>query len=253
MFNTGRPLGTKSARFPATDWRLVHATRGADDEGRQARARLCELYWYPVYAFVRRCESTRSPDDALDLTQEFLTLRLEKADLADADPQKGRFSAWLIGALRHFLSNRRKFERARKRRPRNLVSIDGLGAEERYRLEPRDPASPERLFQRALALGILQRGLERLEQEHALRGQAEWFREARHLLPSGGREEGYAELERRWAMSPGTLKVRVRRMRQRLHCLIRRELAERVGPSHVEAEIEFLIDALDLPATEPAN
>jgi RNA polymerase sigma-70 factor (ECF subfamily) len=91
------PARTQSAAFPETDWELVRSTGGDLDTARQATARLCKLYWYPVYAFVRRFAPARSPDDALDLAQEFLTIRIQNRDMTQATPERGRFRSWLLG------------------------------------------------------------------------------------------------------------------------------------------------------------
>jgi RNA polymerase sigma-70 factor (ECF subfamily) len=237
----------RATAFPETDWELVRSMGGDLDTARQATARLCELYWYPVYAFVRRFSPGKSSDDALELAQEFLTLRVQKNDMLQATPELGRFRAWLLGALRHFLLNQGQYEHRQQRDQRKLVWVDGLAAEERFQLEPRCDADPGRLFERDCAVDVLRRAVARLAEEQAMRGKAAWFEEAKHLLIPGESEASYAALEQAWRIPDKTLKVIVNRLRARLGKLIDEELERRVGAANVAEERRFLMQALSAP------
>jgi RNA polymerase sigma-70 factor (ECF subfamily) len=238
---------TKSTAFPETDWKLVRSTGGDLDTARRATARLCELYWYPVYAFIRRFSSAKSADDALELAQEFLTVRLQKNDMTQATPELGRFRSWLLGALTHFLLNQGQYENRKRRDKRKLVWVDGLAAEERFQLEPRCEADPERLFERDCAVDVLRRAVARLAEEQAMRGKAEWFQEAKHLLIPGESEASYAALEQVWRIPDNNLKVIVSRLRARLGKLIDEELEQRVGATNLAEERRSLMQALSAP------
>jgi len=148
-------------RFTTTHWSLVLAATGAEDtHGREALARLCQVYWYPLYAFVRR--QGLSPHDAQDLTQEFFVRLLEKDYLGDVDRSKGKFRSFLLVALKHFLSKQWARAKTLKRGGgRTLVPLDALSAEDRYRREPEDNATPEKLFERRWALTLLDQVLMR--------------------------------------------------------------------------------------------
>jgi DNA-directed RNA polymerase specialized sigma24 family protein len=66
-----------------------------------ALSELCQRYWYPLYAYVRRCG--HGPADAEDLTQAFFARLIEKNFLAEVRREHGRFRSFLLGALKHFL------------------------------------------------------------------------------------------------------------------------------------------------------
>src|SRR5437764_9960498 len=95
------PLG---AEFVTTQWSLVARARDPQsEEGREALAALCRIYWYPLYAYVRRM--VRDGEEALDLTQAFFTHLLEKNVLGIADPTRGKFRTFLLACCGNFLAN----------------------------------------------------------------------------------------------------------------------------------------------------
>src|SRR5688572_5634102 len=96
--------------FATTHWSVVLSAAGAELSGGEALAALCETYWYPLYAFVRR--AGHSPHDAQDLTQEFFARLIAKSWLRDAHPERGRFRSFLLASMKHFLSN--EWDRARR-------------------------------------------------------------------------------------------------------------------------------------------
>jgi len=241
-----RKTAFSGAAFPATDWKLVDAA-GAERGTGPAHERFCELYWYPVYAFIRRSWPWKSPEDVLEATQEFFTVRFEKCDLGDANQYGGRFRHWIMGAVTNLLRNQRKYEHAKKRDRRKLVWIDAVTAEARWRLEPKTTLDPLRLFERDLAHGVLERALARLAGEYAARDQGAFFAHAVRLIVPGEADAGYAELEGRWGLLPQTLKVRVNTMRRRFAQLVGRELGVPDGDREAaEAQLVWLFQALDL-------
>src|SRR5262245_22943449 len=158
-------------RFDTTRWSVVLAARdGTGDTARQALAWLCEAYWYPVYAYIRR--QGQAPDEAADLTQGYFARLLDKGDLADVRPELGKFRSFLLKSVQHFLSNERDRARTVKRGGGKApISLDGLEPERRLALEPRDDLTPEALFERAWAIAVLERALAKLGEEAATRGR----------------------------------------------------------------------------------
>ncbi len=232
-------------RFAATHWSVVLAARGGDTaRARAAMEALCQTYWYPLYAFARRIG--QSPHDAEDSVQGFLAICLEKNYLAAAEQAKGRFRSFLLLALKRFLAKERDKSRARKRgggqRP---IALDGLTAEQRYALEPTEPLSPDRLFERRWALTLLDKVLCRLRQELAATGRLGAFEELKEFLVAGGRGTPYKELAARLGTSEGAVKVGVHRLRQRYRELLEEEIANTVAsPEEVEEERRYLLAVL---------
>jgi RNA polymerase sigma-70 factor (ECF subfamily) len=160
-----------SAGFPTTHWsRVIIAGDRTAPGTRAALAGLCEAYWYPIYALIRR--RGHAADEASDLTQEYFTRLLEKPVIAAADQTKGRFRAFLKTDCQHFLIDQHRRERVRAR-VLNTVSIDPEDAESRYGFEPADHLTPERLFDRTRAITLLDRVLTLLGREYTAKGRAE--------------------------------------------------------------------------------
>ena len=158
--------------FATTHWSVVvnaAADGGRSPEASRALAVLCENYWFPLYAYVRR----RGHDqcEAEDLTQEFFLRLLAQAQksLADVHPAKGRFRAFLLASLKHFLANEWTRQQRQKRgQGQTVISLDAVAAadaESRYQLELVDELTPERLFEQRWALAVLDKVLARLQAE----------------------------------------------------------------------------------------
>ena len=232
-------------RFPTTSWSLVLAA--ASDSvpaSGNALAALCQAYWFPLYAYVRR--KGHSIEDAQDLTQEFFARVLEKHYFEDADPQRGRFRSFLLTSLKHFLANEWDRTRAQKRgRGTILIKLDE-NAETRYRYEPADWLTPEKIFERQWARTILDRAMARLEQEFIDVRKIELFRTIQCHLTGDEARGGYEVLAADLQMSPGALKVAVHRARRRFGALLRAEVAETVAkPADIENELRHLVASLE--------
>jgi RNA polymerase sigma-70 factor (ECF subfamily) len=239
------PPGTGPRDFATTQWSLVLAAR--PDEASQNRARmafeeLCRAYWYPLYAFVRY--RGYSADEAQDLTQSFFLRIMETGGFASADPERGRFRSYLLGALKHFLANEWDRARAKKRGGDvTFLDLDGLDPEARYALAPARPTDPDAGFDREWALETTGRAMERLRAESEARGKKDLFEALRGSLT--GDEPARSETAARLGMSEGAVKVAVHRLRQRYRELLRAEIAETVAdPSDVDAEMRHLVAAL---------
>ena len=229
-------------RFATTHWSMVvSAGQGHAPEAGRSLAVLCENYWFPLYAFVRR--AGHSPDDAQDLTQEFFARLLDKHFLAAADREKGKFRTFLLTAMKRFLANEYDRVRARKRGGgRTIVPLEGLEA--RYGREPADAVTPERIFEREWALSLLDQVLRRLQNEMTADGKAALFDALKGHL-TGRQPAGYAATAARLGMSEGAVKVAAHRLRRRYRELLREEIAQTVtSPEEIEEEIRDLFTCL---------
>ncbi len=231
--------------FAPTRWTVVlQAGQGDSAPARGALAQLCQSYWYPLYAFVRR--KGYSPPDAEDLTQAFFAHLLEDRVIATADQEKGRFRSFLLTRLDHFLADEWDRVKAQKRGGgQQAIPLEGGEAETRYRIEPVDLRSPDKLFEYRWAMTLLERVFERLHQEYVGEGKAALFDELRGCLAQVRAAVPYAEVGARLGLSEGALRVAVHRLRRRYRTLLRVEIADTVsGPGEVEEELRHLFRVL---------
>jgi RNA polymerase sigma-70 factor (ECF subfamily) len=234
-----------SRSFATTHWTLVLAAANeASADARRAMAALCEAYWYPVYAFVRR--QGTDADDAMDLTQGFFVRLLEKRDLAGVKRGRGRFRWWLLLAVKHYLANERDRSRAAKRGGgRKAVSIDAADAESRYRLEPSHDYTPERIFERRWALALLDQVLTALHEECTSEGKPQLFESLKDCLGGTPPDDRYQRAAEQLAMTEGAVRMAAHRLRRRYRELLRQQIAQTVEtPEQIEEEIAFLFDAV---------
>jgi RNA polymerase sigma-70 factor (ECF subfamily) len=234
-----------AGRFPPTLWSVVlRAGESNGAKAQEALATLCQSYWYPLYAYLRR--HGESPHDAEDLTQDFFLHLLEKQRLGQVQREKGKFRSFLLASLQNFLSDQWDKSRAQKRGGgASLLSLDAARAEERYQLEPADTLDPQKIFERRWALTVLERVLARLEVEYAEAGKQERFAQLQHLLLQEGDSGSYAEVGRQLGMSEGAVKMAVLRLRQRSRELFRAEIAHTVGSEdEIEDEVRHLFAAI---------
>jgi RNA polymerase sigma-70 factor (ECF subfamily) len=228
--------------FPTTCWsRVGRAGDPSDSQAREALTELCRVYWFPVYAYIRR--KGHDADRAADLAQDFFTRLIEKGTLAAADPVKGRFRAFLLADCAFFLADARDREAALKRG--GGVRFVPIDAEGRYRAEPVDDLTPEHLFDRAWALSLLAAVVDRLQAEFAAAGKLDTFEALKLVLTDGPRSMPYAELARRLETTEGAVQVAVHRLRKRYKALVREQIAATLDdPGEVEDEIRDLFAAL---------
>jgi RNA polymerase sigma-70 factor (ECF subfamily) len=236
---TRRPAG--SPVFVTTRWSVVLAARGGDSSrAAEALERLCEAYWYPLYAFVRRKGLTA--EAAQDLVQEFFARLLETNWLENLDREKGRFRAFLLASVQNLLG--KEVERAQAiKRGGGCVhfSLDAETAEGRYRLEPAHDATAEKIFERRWALALLEQALAALKHDYVQADKAALFEALQGCLSGEENTESYAELGARLGMSEGAARVAVHRLRRRYGELLRAEIAHTVArPEEVEAELRHL-------------
>src|ERR1700691_2113137 len=232
-----------SSQFPTTRWTLVVAAGDPHrKDARSALVSLCENYWYPLYAYLRR--RGYSPDQAQDLTQEFFVRVLEGRYLDRADPEKGRFRSFILTSLKFFVADEEDRHRARKRGGGVLVPLEFSSGEERYQREPAHDETPERVFERRWALSVIDRVVEKLRHEFVQHGRPEHFERLKVFL-LGQSDTPYAALAREINTSEGALKVAIHRLRKRYRDLFRQEIADTVAdPAEVEAQPRFLAAVL---------
>ncbi|MFC1760748.1 RNA polymerase sigma factor [Planctomycetota bacterium] len=244
------------AWFATTQWSVVLSAQQADSvTSAQALEGLCQTYWYPLYAFVRH--QGYQPDEAADMTQGFFARLLEKDWLADVDQNRGRFRNFLMASIKHFVSNERAKQRAKRRGgDKHIVSMDIETAESRLRLEPVDTTTPERLFERQWALTLLEEVLGTLQREYEQREKTEVFRVLKGCLMGSRDQQPYDQLAEQLDSTAGHVRVLVHRLRVRYRQLLREAVAGTVAtPDEVDAEMEHLKRVLthDVPVTPSPN
>ncbi|WP_395751291.1 RNA polymerase sigma factor [Prosthecobacter sp.] len=229
--------------FHTTRWSLVLAAQQGGDASKmhKAMSALCRDYWYPLYAFVRR--RGYAPHDAQDLTQAFFATLLE-ANATAADPARGKFRSYLLGALKHFLANDWHRSQTQKRGGgQRLVEWDALDAEARFALEPAEQSDAEALFDKRWAMELLARAMEKLRAEFAARNDVETFDALKGTL--SGAEASREAIAKQLGMSEGALKVSIHRLRQQYREVLRAEIAGTVdSPGDVEDEMRHLVAVL---------
>jgi RNA polymerase sigma-70 factor (ECF subfamily) len=232
-----------SSQFPVTRWSLVVAAGDPQrKEARSALVSLCEHYWYPLYAYLRR--RGYPSYEAQDLTQDFFVRVLEGRYLDRADPEKGRFRSFILTSLKFFVSDEADRRRAGKRGGGMVAPLAFSSGEERYQREPAHDETPERIFERRWALSVLDRVVENLRNEFVHHGRPEHFERLKVFL-LGQSDAPYAALAREMNTSEGALKVAIHRLRKRYRELFRLEIADTVAdPAEVEAELRFLAAVL---------
>jgi RNA polymerase sigma-70 factor (ECF subfamily) len=231
--------------FVTTHWSVVVSAGGNDSTvARDALAKLCQTYWYPLYAYVRR--RNFSPPDAEDLTQEFFARFLEHRWVDNADRKKGRFRTFLLSAMNHFLANEWDKARAQKRGAGvPLLPLEFDSAETRYVREPADNVTPEQHFERRWAMTLLDTVVNRLRTEYEQDGKTELFAALNPCLVGDRTSQPYEELAGMLGITEGAVKSAVHRLRQRYRQLLRDEIAQTVaGPSEVDEELRHLIAVL---------
>jgi len=209
----------------------------------RALEELCRTYWFPLYAYVRRCG--RSKEDAEDLTQAFFARLLEKNHFAGLDSQKGKFRAFLLAALKHFLANEWDKARAQKRGGGAVhLSLDWRTADTQFQVAAANEPSPDRVFDREWALALLGKVIERLQSECAAEGRAALFEQLKNFLTTERRETAAREAAESLGLEESTVRVAVHRLRKRYRQLLRDEIAHTLSDATmVDEEMRALFGA----------
>jgi len=234
------------ASFHTTQWSLVIAAAAPTTAVAQAALeQLCDTYWYPLYAYIRR--RGYPVEEAEDLTQAFFAKLIEeKATFQRANPGLGKFRSYLLGALGHFLSDELDKARAVKRGGgKKVVNLDVGVAEGRLEAEAGRTRSPEWHFEREWGLTVLQLGLDALRARYADDGKRDLFDRLQPHLSRDDASPVHRDLAAALGMSEAATKVALHRLRRRYGECIRREIARTLGSSaEVEEEVRHLFDIL---------
>jgi DNA-directed RNA polymerase specialized sigma24 family protein len=235
----------KSDGFETTQWGLVAAAAAPTDAKSQwALSQLCEQYWFPIYAYIRR--QGYSADKAEDLTQTFFAIILERKTFRRVDRERGRLRTYLLGAVTRFLAGQHQRAAALKRGGgKRAVPLDLVLAEGRFRIAESDSQSPEKLFDRQWALTVLDLAMNALKREYAIRGKEERFDQLHGQLTGDEKSIKYRELAAAMKTTEGALKVRIHRMRQEYRRIVRELIGQTLtSPGEVEEEVQHLFAAL---------
>jgi RNA polymerase sigma-70 factor (ECF subfamily) len=232
-----------NARFTTTHWSVVLAA-GSAEKAQLALERLCRTYWYPLYAYLRRCGY--AAHDAEDLVQGFFCRVLESQGFRNATPERGRFRSFLLAALSHFVSNEWKREHRIKRGGGFVfIPIQTDSAEKRYGAEPAHELTPEKIFNRRWALTVIEQSLAQIRKEYASGGKVDLFEELKIYITGEQGTPAYAELALRLSMSEDALKMAVSRLRKKYREVIRAEIAQTLdNNADIEDELHELLQAL---------
>jgi RNA polymerase sigma-70 factor (ECF subfamily) len=231
--------------FESTHWSAVMRAAGSSGEAHDALSRLCEAYWFPLYAYLRR---RFPPDEAEELTQEFfarevLTRRIFKG----VDPLRGRFRAWLLASLKHMVANVADARAAQKRGSRAVhLPIDGALAEARYQQTAAAVLTPEQLYERSWALTVLARVSDALRRRYEADGRGAVFRELEGALPGPAPARSHAEAARALGKTEQATKTAAYRLRKEFGELLREEIRRTVSSAEeIDAELRDLLAAFE--------
>jgi RNA polymerase sigma-70 factor (ECF subfamily) len=231
--------------FPVTRWSAVLAAREGDpDRAAAALEDLCQAYWFPIYVYVRRCGF--APADAEDITQGYFAALLERNYFAQADAAKGKLRSFLLTTVKHFIADERSKAAALKRgHGKSIISLDAAQAEERYRFEPTDEASPDKLYEKRWALTLLDNVLNALRADYARGGQGRIFDALQPFLAWNSGNESYREVAAALGIKETAVRVAIFRLRRRYGDLLRAQITDTVAsPEDVPAELDHLFSLL---------
>ncbi len=230
--------------FASTRWSLIASASENSPNHREAFGTLCELYWFPVYAYIRR--KGYQTDDARDLTQDLFAGILRRDGFASADPLKGRFRSYLLGAVKHLLAENARNQRAQKRGgDLKTWSIDWATAEQRLTWEPADHRTPEQAFEYRWACGTIADALEELDNLNRDPARWNYYQRLREYLAADKESLPYSELAIELAVSESALRVQVHRLRKKFRELVRRRVADTLSdPAELDEELAYLMQCL---------
>ena len=233
-----------SIEFPATHWSVVLEAKGQSAAAQQALEKLCRTYWRPVHSFIRR--QGVAPEEAEDLTQSFFALLLERRDFDAVRKDKGRLRSYLLTSLKHFLaSEHRRAMTAKRGKGQRPVPLEELTAAEQLGMEPADPLTADRLYERRWALTLMDQVLRQLKDEYQTVGNAELFDCLKQLLPDEPGAPSRAEIAAQLGMTDNAMRQAFHRFRHRYQALLREEIANTVAiSSDIEDELRHLITVL---------
>jgi len=246
-----QPL-TWEAKFPLTSLTEIVQARGGDTLAQDAIARLCQKYWYPLYAFLRR--RGRSTEDAQDLTQGFFLRFLGGKAFEGFNPENGKLRSYLLGALKHYETDQRRAENTQKHGGQyDFISFEWLQAEAQYAGEPKDIDSPDLLYDRRWAVTLLESVQKELRDEFAKKGKGGIFDVLHPFMDRSAVDSSLDQAAERLGMAKSAVKMAVSRMRKRRRQILRDHIALTVAtPDLIDDEIGYLISLFEAKSTPPS-
>ena len=235
------PSGSRNngAHFAETAWSVVLAA-GSFSESRASEAltELCQMYWPPIYAYLRRRGFNRH--DAQDLTQIFFQRIVEDETLRRASPARGRFRSFLLGALTRCLADEQAYLRAMKRGGgAQFISMDEVAAEEAHHQRVTMNLTPSDSLDARWAVLLLERALDKVRAEFSANGKAETFEALSPFL--AGEKLSYQDAAQRMGLAMSAVKTHIHRLRRQFASAIRQEVMQTVSAPHeVDDELRQL-------------
>ncbi|MBL9132789.1 MAG: sigma-70 family RNA polymerase sigma factor [Verrucomicrobiaceae bacterium] len=241
------PKSEPAGLFPATPWSQLMRLRGDDASAQVALSRVCQMYWYPVYAHIRG--RGYAPHDAEDHTQGFFMRILERQDLQELDQKNGRLRSFILASVKNYLLHAHRHDSAQKRGGgRETMPLDVPLAEEKLSRELVQQVDPERLFEQRWAITLLENVLLELEQEHARNGKSEVFQALSGFLSWKAEPPSYADAAAQLGINEQAARVAVHRLRKRYRDLLQKHIAVTVeDPAEVDAELDHLLTVFASP------
>jgi RNA polymerase sigma factor (sigma-70 family) len=232
------------AAFTTTHWSVVLEAQGDSPAAQEALEKLCRIYWRPIFSFLRR--QGIEQEEAEDLTQGFFALLLERRDFSAVRKEKGRLRSYLLTALKHFLADEHRRAMAIKRgKGERLIPLEALRADEGMHMEPADPLTAERIYERRWAATVLDHALDLLKDEYAATANAALFDSLTQLLPDEPGSPSRSEIAAQFGMTENAVTQAFHRFRQRYQKLLRQEIAHTVAtPGDIDDELRHLIAVL---------
>jgi RNA polymerase sigma-70 factor (ECF subfamily) len=235
-----------ASTFHSTRWTLVLRSRGDAPEARTALGELCEVYWAPVFRFLR--SEGRSEDDSRELAQEFFARLLTRGGFDGADPAKGRFRSYLLGALKHFLAERRRHEGREKRGGGAVVeSLDATTHDTAPGLQIADTSASmsDRHFDREWAFAIMDRSLKAVQADFEKAGKSTHFEALKPWLVGDTDQLSQADAATQLGVTTGAVKVMIHRLRKTFRAAVEAEIAQTVPATEdIDEELRYLIEVL---------
>ncbi len=230
--------------FATTHWTVVLAAgKRSTPQSNRALEELCRAYWFPLYAYVRR--RGHSKEDAEDLTQAFFARFLEKNYLGALDSEKGKFRAFLLASLKHFLAN--EWDRSHRQKrggDATHLSLDWKTADTQFQIAITTEPSPDKAYDREWALALLEKVVSSLHAECAADGREKQFDELKIFLTAGKGALPYSAAANSLGLEEGAVRTAVHRLRKRYRQLLREEISQTLAdPAQVDEEMLALFGA----------
>ena len=245
MKGTPGTLLEGGASFATTHWSVVAQSASTDvPEAADALAQLCEIYWPPIYSFIRR--RGYPPADAQDLTQSFFAFFLRTRAYARTDRLHGKLRSFLLASAKNFLANDWDRNQAiRRGGGYQLISLDQETAEAFYDGASASDSTAERLFELRWAKSVTAGALNSLRQEFQVEGKVKLFEQLKNFLTGSNVLPSYDRASARTGLPRATVKTHVYRLRQRYREIVRREIARTVSAPHeIDEELRYLCSVL---------